>query len=251
MSGDGKHRTSGGADTSADCKIIFFFGGNRAGAGYFQNLRPGFLCRDADFGSDELYGNSFLYHERLLSGGKGDKNPVHADRGALINPGGNHCEYPFDTGGQLVGNKGKKVKGAKESRQQKGSEKGKRKQAEEEKRKGQKKTGGRRAAKRAKENRRRKRNEKDKRKQAEEEKRKGQKKTGGRRAAKRAKENRRRKRNEKGKRKQAEEEKRKGQKKTGGRKAVKREQKKGGRTTSFLVRVWRAGFANLLQKLFL
>ena len=66
-----------------------------------------------------------------------------------------------------------------------------------------------------------------------------------------AKENRRRKRNEKGKRKQAEEEKRKGQKKTGGRKAVKREQKKGGRTTSFLVRVWLAGFANLLQKLFL
>lgn len=43
----------------------------------------------------------------------------------------------------------------------------------------------------------------------------------------------------------------KGQKKTGGRKAVKREQKKGGRKTSFLVRVWRAGFANLLQKLFL
>ena len=40
------------------------------------------------------------------------------------------------------------MKGAKESRQQKGSEKGKRKQAEEEKRKGQKKTGGRKAVKR-------------------------------------------------------------------------------------------------------
>ena len=97
----------------------------------FKTSWSGFLCRDADFGSDELYGNGFLYHERLLSGGKGDKNPVHAGRGALINPGGNHCEYPFDTGGQLVGNKGKKVKGAKESRQQKGSEKGKRKQAAE------------------------------------------------------------------------------------------------------------------------
>ena len=136
------------------------FSGCRAGAGYFQNLRSGFLCRDADFGSDELYGNGFLYHERLLSGGKGDKNPVHAGRGALINPGGNHCEYPFDTGGRLVGNKGKKVKGAKESRQQKGSEKGKRKQEEEEKRKGQKKTGGGRETKGTKENRRQKGSEK-------------------------------------------------------------------------------------------
>ena len=66
-----------------------------------------------------------------------------------------------------------------------------------------------------------------------------------------AKESRQQKGSEKGKRKQTEEEKRKGQKKTGGRKAVKREQKKGGRKTSFLVRVWRAGFANLLQELFL
>lgn len=66
-----------------------------------------------------------------------------------------------------------------------------------------------------------------------------------------AKESRQQKGSEKGKRKQAEEENRKGQKKTGGRKAVKREQKKGGRKTSFLVRVWRAGFANLLQELFL
>ena len=62
-----------------------------------------------------------------------------------------------------------------------------------------------------------------------------------------AKESRQQKGSEKGKRKQAEEEKRKGQKKTGGRKTVKKEVVR----PPFLVRVRQAGFANLLQKLFL
>ena len=36
------------------------------GAGYFQDLRPGLLCRDADFDPYELYRDDFLYHERIF-----------------------------------------------------------------------------------------------------------------------------------------------------------------------------------------
>ena len=57
---------------------VFFFGCYRAGVGYFQELRDRFLYRACHFDHDELYGNDFLYNERLFSGGEGHEDQIYA-----------------------------------------------------------------------------------------------------------------------------------------------------------------------------
>ena len=69
---DGAYRHSGGHCAPCTGEDVFFFGGNRTGAGYFQDPRHGFLHRHAHFHSDELHGNDFLHHVRVFSGGKGN-----------------------------------------------------------------------------------------------------------------------------------------------------------------------------------
>lgn len=51
-------------------------GGNRSFAGYIQNLRPGFLCRDDGVNTGKLYGNCILYYECLLYDGKGNEDKM-------------------------------------------------------------------------------------------------------------------------------------------------------------------------------
>ena len=88
-------RTSGffAADPAAYRKNVLFLCGYRAGAGYFQDLRPGLLCRDADINPYELYRDDFLYHECVFSGGKGNENPLYAAGGTAGNVSGNDSEY--------------------------------------------------------------------------------------------------------------------------------------------------------------
>lgn len=52
-------------------------------------LRHRFLYWSFDLHYDELYGNYFLYHERIFPGGKGDKDQIYACGGTFIYLGGN------------------------------------------------------------------------------------------------------------------------------------------------------------------
>ena len=85
--------TSDAADSVTYCKNVLFLRGYRAGAGYFQDLRPGLLCRDADINPYELYRDDFLYHECVFSGGKGNENPLHAAGGTAGNVSGNSGKH--------------------------------------------------------------------------------------------------------------------------------------------------------------
>ena len=85
--------TSDAADPAAYRKNVLFLRGYRAGAGYFQDLRPGLLCRDADINPYELYRDDFLYHECVFSGGKGNENPLHAAGGTAGNVSGNSGKH--------------------------------------------------------------------------------------------------------------------------------------------------------------
>ena len=76
-----------------DAKATFFLCGYRAGVGYIQDLRTGFLCRNADFDPYELYRDYFLYHERVFSGGKSNENPLHAAGSIIGNVSGNDSKY--------------------------------------------------------------------------------------------------------------------------------------------------------------
>ena len=91
--GDAGCGTSDAADPAAYRKNVLFLCGYRAGAGYFQDLRPGLLCRDADFDPYELYRDDFLYHECVFSGGKGNENPLHAAGGTAGNVSGNSGKH--------------------------------------------------------------------------------------------------------------------------------------------------------------
>ena len=84
---------SSSAATCHHCKAFFLLGSDRAGAGYFQDLRPGLLCRDADINPYELYRDDFLYHECVFSGGKGNENPLHAAGGTAGNVSGNSGKH--------------------------------------------------------------------------------------------------------------------------------------------------------------
>ena len=85
--------TSDAADSAAYRKNVLFLRGYRAGAGYFQDLRPGLLCRDADINPYELYRDDFLYYECVFSRGKGNENPLHAAGGTAGNVSGNSGKH--------------------------------------------------------------------------------------------------------------------------------------------------------------
>ena len=91
--GDAGSGTSDAADPVTYCKNVLFLRGYRAGAGYFQDLRPGLLCRDADINPHELYRDYFLHHERVFSGSKSNKNPLHAAGGIAGNVSGNSGKH--------------------------------------------------------------------------------------------------------------------------------------------------------------
>ena len=79
---DRKNRFSGGTGAACVCQTVFLFGGDRACAGYFQNLRHGFTDRTDRFYYDELHRNPVLYDVGLLSGGKSEQNKAYAGRRA-------------------------------------------------------------------------------------------------------------------------------------------------------------------------
>ena len=71
--------------SGTDCTRYFSapgiqLGGNRSFAGYIQNLRPGFLCRDDGVNTGKLYGNCILYYECLLYDGKGNEDKMDVCR---------------------------------------------------------------------------------------------------------------------------------------------------------------------------
>ncbi len=73
-------------------EAVLLLRGHRAGAGRLPHIRAGFLCRDIDIHINELHRDRVLHHERVLSGGEGDEDPVHPGRSAAGYPGGDGDE---------------------------------------------------------------------------------------------------------------------------------------------------------------
>ena len=58
---------------------------------------------DADFDPHELYRDYFLHHERVFSGSKSNKNPLHAAGGIAGNVSGNSGKYfPCGKNGMII-----------------------------------------------------------------------------------------------------------------------------------------------------
>ena len=60
------YRFSGRISTAYGGKDVFFFGGNRTAAGYFQRIRNGFLYWSDRIHQYVLHRNYFLYNECIL-----------------------------------------------------------------------------------------------------------------------------------------------------------------------------------------